>query len=334
MVFIIAPLVGYWLALRVTRPLSLIISTTSQLRPDRMHERLPIRNTGDELDQLSQTVNGLLDRIANYLAQKRDFLANSAHELRTPLAAIRSTIEMALGEGRSRQEFEELLAEAIDSCSSLEFLVNQLLLLAETEANGPRARRDRVNLSEIVDKAVDMFQGVAEAKQIRLQANFGPGIAYVEGNRHHLRQVLNNLLDNAVKFNQVGGTISVELATDDRTPQAILRVRDTGIGIAAEDLPHIFERFYRCDKSRTRAADAQGNGLGLSICRAVVQAHDGQIFVDSDPGKGTTVTVSLPLARDRGKDETTNLTPTMRPSCHQENSGHPLLHEQASKYVR
>lgn len=138
---VIAPLIGYWLAGRAIRPLAMIIKTTAGLRPNRMEERLPTGLTNDELDQLSRTVNQFLDRIAAYLSQSNDLLANSAHELRTPLAAIRSSVEVALGGHRTPQEYQELLAEVIEECVSLERLVNQLLLLAETDTERLRPQR-------------------------------------------------------------------------------------------------------------------------------------------------------------------------------------------------
>jgi len=294
LLLIVAPLAGYWLAGRAVRPLADIIKTTAGLRPNRMEERLPIGQTDDELDQLSRTVNQFLDRIAAYLSQSNDLLANSAHELRTPLAAIRSTVEVALGGDRTPQEYQELLTEVIDECTSLERLVNQLLLLAETDSERLRARSEPIGLSALVNRCVEMFSAAAEARHIELAAAIEPEIE-VFGFGHHLRQVVNNLLDNALKFSQPGGTIRVEVHRDPGGA-AVLRVRDTGCGIPAADLPHIFERFFRGDKSRQRLAHTTGTGLGLSICQAIVAAHGGQIVVESEEGAGTTMTVRLPIS--------------------------------------
>ena len=291
----IAVLAGYWLADRAIRPLMAIINTTSRLRPRQLDQRLPIRGSGDELDQLSRTINGLLDRIANYLGRRQDFLANSAHELRTPIAAIRSTAEVALGTPRSNEEYEELLEEVIEECGSLELLVNQLLLLAETETDRLSALGSRVNLTEIIENSVDMFDGVAEFRGITLTADALPTV-FVEGTPHHYRQVLNNLIDNAMKFTPRGGRVNVELTIDADSQEAVLRIRDNGIGIPAEDLPHIFERFFRGDRSRSRESETRGTGLGLSICQAVVENHGGAISVESRPGQGTTFTVRLSIA--------------------------------------
>ena len=289
----IAPLVGYWLAGRAIRPLAIIIRTTAGLRPNRMEERLPTGLTDDELDQLSRTVNQFLDRIAAYLSQSNDLLANSAHELRTPLAAIRSSVEVALGGHRTPQEYQELLSEVIDECTSLERLVNQLLLLSETDSERVRTRSEPVNFSQLTRLCVDMFSAAAEARQINLESTIEPEIE-VMGFAHHLRQVLNNLLDNALKFTPSGGNVHVALYRE-LTSAAVLRVRDTGCGIRSTDLPHIFERFFRGDKSRQRIASTTGTGLGLSICQAIVTAHGGEILVESEEGVGTTMTVRFPV---------------------------------------
>ena len=292
-VLLTAPLCGYWLAKRAAETIGDIITTASQLRPSHLDERLSIRGTGDELDLLAETINSLLDRIAAYINVKRDFLANAAHELRTPLAAIRSSVEVALNGERSPEEYEDLMVDLIEECSALETLVNQLLLLSETEAELPAAKFERVDLNDLVTKAVDMFSGVAEARGVKLSAG-RVDYATVNGNRGHLRQVLNNLLDNAVKYTPAGGEVTVEVAVD--SPVARLRITDTGTGISAEEQRHIFQRFFRAESARTRSPGVGGTGLGLSICQSVVHNHGGEIHCKSFIDRGTTFTVTLPLA--------------------------------------
>jgi signal transduction histidine kinase len=309
-VVLVAPVGGYLLAGRTTKILADLIHTTDRLRPSELKERLPIRGTGDELDALARTINGLLDRIGDYLQQKHDFLANAAHELRTPLAAIRSSVEVALSGKRNEQEYRELLDEIIQQCSALQLLVNQLLLLAESDADRLITSAEPIALDNLVARAIDMFQGVAEDRGIRLTANRPPPVAIV-GNRHHLRQVLNNLLDNAVKFTaarfdsqggaetqhpDTSGWINVQLVRDDERQLAVLRIADNGVGISPESLPKVFDRFYRADRARQREGGPGGSGLGLSICRAIVAAHHGTITATSEPGAGTTFIVTLPLA--------------------------------------
>lgn len=292
LILVVAPLSGYWLAGRATRPLANIVQTTARLHPDNLSERLPLRGSGDELDQLSATLNGMLDRLAAYLDQQRIFVANAAHELRSPLTAMRTALEVALERERSPAEYRELFADLIEECTSLGTLINHLLLLAEGEAGLLRADSELVPFDELVHRAADMFQGIAEQRGICLELKT-PGPVALRGNRVHLREILHNLIDNALKFTTEGGTVSVEVSTsaDARTVQ--LCVRDTGAGIPPEDLPNVFQRFYRADKARQRA---QGSGLGLSICQAIVRSYGGQISIASRLGKGTTVTVTLPTS--------------------------------------
>ncbi len=292
-VLIIAPAVGYWLANRAVGPLAKITQSAARLRPSRLQERLPVRGTGDELDQLAVTVNGFLDRIAVYVQQKRDFLAHAAHELRSPLAAIRSSVEVALNSDRSKEEYENLLIDIIDEGAALETLVNQLLLISETEAEHLKGEYSAVFLDTVVAQAVNMFQGVAESRDIALELH-GLGPVHVLGNRDLLRQLVNNLVDNAVKYTPAGGRVTVELTHDQTANTAFLTVTDTGIGIAPEDVPRIFDRFFRADRARGRFSETIGTGLGLSICQAVAFAHGGDITCESQPAVGTRLVVRLP----------------------------------------
>ncbi|MCA9073220.1 MAG: HAMP domain-containing histidine kinase [Planctomycetaceae bacterium] len=290
-VLLLAPPVGYWLSGRATRPIGNINRTAARLRPNHMEERLPIRKTNDEVDQLARTINSMLDRIADYLAQRRDFLANSAHELRSPIAAIRSTVEVALGSERTTQEYQNLLFDVIEECESLESLVNQLLLLAETENLSLQTHGRPIDLSQLVERACDMFQAIADSRNIALETSIQPEIV-VTGHEHHLRQVLNNLIDNALKFTPQEQEVQVQLHAEADNVELI--VEDTGMGIPADDLPRIFERFFRGDRAHSRGLEIRGTGLGLSICQGIVEAHCGRIFVTSEVGKGTKFTVILP----------------------------------------
>ncbi len=292
---IAAPLMGYWLASRIANVLREFIGHTSRLRPNQFDQRLPVRGTGDELDQLAITFNSLLDRIASYLAHREDFIADAAHELRTPVAAIRTIAEVALGQTRSGTEYEEFLSDVVEECTELEQLINQLLLLADTDADRLSIVGQRVALDAVVRQSAQTLGALAASVEISLLTRIDP--VTVEGNHQHLRQVVNNLLDNAVKFTSPGGEVRLELTQDDASGQAVLQIEDTGIGIAIEDQPHVFERFYRCDKSRPHAGLRRGTGLGLSICQAIVLAHSGEITVTSELGRGATFIVRLPLAR-------------------------------------
>jgi signal transduction histidine kinase len=295
MILFVAPALGYWLAGRATRPLARIITTAARLRPSHMEERLPIRGTLDELDQLSLTINHFLDLLGDYLERHRDFVANAAHELRSPLAAVQSSVEVTLNSDRTVAEYKDLLCEVADQCEQLRVLVNQLLLLAETDAARFPVEKRPVRYDRLVEKSVDMFRGAAEEWGIQLGADLPAGIT-IYGDADRLRQVVNNLIDNSLKFTSRGGQVQITLRRDFLENQVVMEVTDTGIGISTTDLPHVFERFYRGDKSRQRENSTYGNGLGLSICQSIVTAHGGTIGVESTRGRGTTFTVRLPMS--------------------------------------
>ncbi|MHB1422218.1 MAG: sensor histidine kinase [Gemmataceae bacterium] len=290
---LIAPLGGYLLAGRATRPIAQIIHVTNRLQPAQLDERLPIRGANDELDQLSRTINNFLDRIGAYLRQSREFTANAAHELRSPLTALQSSLEIALNSERSTEEYKEVLMVLLEECGQMRVLVNQLLLLAEEDAGRLRLHSQALRLDQIIASSLEMFQVVAEAAGVELTVRrLESAMIHGEGNR--LWQMVNNLLDNAIKFTPAHGRISLDFHRDDDRHECVLEVADTGAGIAPHDLPHVFDRFYQGDKGRQRETPSRGLGLGLSICQAVVAAHGGTITVASKLGQGTTFTVRLP----------------------------------------
>lgn len=291
--FLAAPLGGYLLAYRATHPIARIIRVTNRLQPAQLKERLPIRGTHDELDQLSQTINSFLDRIAAYLRQSREFTANAAHELRSPLSALQSSLEIALNTDRSVEEYKEVLSVLLEECGQMRVLVNQLLLLAEGDAGRLRLHPQPLRLDEIVANSREMFQVVAEAAEVELiSRRLEPVLIQGDGSR--LWQVVNNLLDNAIKFTPAGGRVHLDFYLDEQRQVCVLEVSDTGAGIAPQELPRIFDRFYQGDKGRQREIPSRGLGLGLSICQSVVAAHGGTIEAASTPGQGTTFTVRLP----------------------------------------
>ena len=293
-IFLLAPLGGLLLAERAIEPLQEIIHTTERLRPSHLDERLVVRGVGDELDQLATKINTFLDVIATHLQKNREFVANAAHELRSPLTAIQSLVEVTLEKPRTGTEYEELLFQINDECRHLAQVVNQLLQLTQSEANAADTRREQVSLDELVRKAVEMFEPVAEERHVILRATVTE--IQVAGNPREIRQLLTNLIDNAIKFTRAGGSVNVSLRRGDDHRCACLTVRDTGIGIPPEAVDRVFDRFFQVDKSRHRGVETRGNGLGLAICQAIVHAHQGTITVESTVDVGTTFTVMLPMA--------------------------------------
>ena len=299
---LVSPLGGYWLAGRATRPIARIINTTNRLHPSNLGERLPLRGTGDELDRLSATINGFLDRIGTYLEQNREFTANAAHELRSPLAAIQNSLEVVLNTDRSVEEYKELLGELLDECGGLRVLVNQLLILAESDAGRLQLATEPVEFDGVVRKAYDMFLGVAEAADVSLRLTTADHVR-VAGDAGRLRQVVNNLVDNAIKFTRAGGVVEIALVHQPDEQNVVFTVRDTGSGIPPADLPHIFDRFFRGDKARQRDRRSRGTGLGLAICKSIVVAHHGQIEVESEVDQGTKFTVTLLAANGASAED-------------------------------
>jgi signal transduction histidine kinase len=296
LVAILAPLGGYIMAGRATAPLRAIIETTRRLKPQRLEERLPIRGTRDELDQLSAETNKFLDEIADHLRGNREFVANAAHELRTPLTAIMASVDVALERTRTTAQYQELLATIQEECQQLTTLANQLLVLAQGEAGLLASGREAVALDRLASMSIEMFRGVAEEKGVDLRSHLHLGI-HVTGNPLQLRQVVNNLIDNAVKFTPPGGQVEVHARFDASGERALLIVRDSGQGIPATDQPFVFDRFYKVDRARHHEEVVHGTGLGLSICRCIVEAHGGMISLESEPGRGATFTVALPVYR-------------------------------------
>lgn len=285
----IALAVGWFLAGRVTDVLRTLTDRAASMRPVRRGDRLPLRGTDDELDHLATEFNRLFDRLADELAKREDVLANAAHELRTPLASIRSAAEVALVSRREPEEYEATLGDVVDECDSLQELVDQLLTLSDSEADRVRIYGERVQLDELVERTADAYKSAAESGGVEFRCTTAP--VNVEGSYVRLRQALVNLLDNALKHVEPGGKIEVDLR---RQPDAVeLVVRDDGPGIAEEDQTRIFDRFFRGREDRR--SGKKGFGLGLPIVRAIVESHGGRIDVESRPGEGAAFRILLPL---------------------------------------
>jgi heavy metal sensor kinase len=292
---LLTPLVGYWLALRATKPVAEILRTAEQLKPTRLGDRLEVFGTQDELDRLSVTINHLLDEVAGHVERQQQFVADAAHELRGPLAAMRSSLEVAISQDRTADDYRETLADVLEEARHLSKLTNDLLLLAEAGDDTRVRPRERVDLGAIARQTVAMFGGVAEERSVGLLLEPTKAAIQVAGDAPQLRQVFGNLLDNAIRFTPEGGRVAVSVVFDEDRHEAVVTVADTGCGIEADHLDRVFDRFYKTDVSRTRSEAARGGGLGLAICRSIVDRHGGTIAVTSTTGRGTTFTVRLPI---------------------------------------
>ena len=283
---------GARLARRALRPIDRIVTTARRLGEANLTERLPHPGTRDEIGRLVATLNDMLARIERGVDAQRRFTADASHELRSPLSRLRAELEVTLRRPRDRAEYEEALRSGLDEVERLSRLTDELLLLARLDAgDGREAPPAPVALGPILDDAVRRLAPVAERRgvAVTLQASAAP---VVEVGPTTVGLVLTNLLENAVKFSPPGGRVSVGLAAE--AGEALVTVADTGPGIAPDELPRLFDRFHR--GAAARAADAPGVGLGLAICRALVERHGGRIAVESPPGGGARFRVHLPLA--------------------------------------
>ena len=288
---LLTPLAGYWLAVQATRPVAAILATAERLRPTRLGDRLAVSGAGDELDRLSVTINSLLDQVAAHVERQERFVADAAHELRGPLTAIQSSLEVAVSQERPSNEYRETLVDVLEAAQHLSKLSNDLLLLAKSgEASVPHVR-EAVDLAGVTAQAVEMFAGVAEERGVALSLVVRSR-PQVGGDTARLRQVVGNLLDNALRFTPADGRVVVTVAAG--AAGGTITVQDTGSGIPPKDLDRIFDRFWMVDPARSHAESRRSGGLGLPICKSVVEGCGGSITVGSHHGEGTTVTVRLP----------------------------------------
>ena len=252
-----------------------------------MSRRLEPGETDDEVARLTRSINALLERIERASNTERRFAADAAHELRTPLAVLRTGLEVALSRERTQHEYAEALGSAFEEVVALCTMADQLLTLARLDQEAS-TERERVDLGALVREVAGAVEPLVQAKPLKLTVNSEEAVI-VEGNPVHLKRLVINLLDNAIKFTPAQGKL--EIGTAARDGHATLRVADSGPGIPAEDLPFIFNRFFR-----GRARDESGNGLGLSLCREIVRLHRGEIAVANRGDGGCEFIVTLPLA--------------------------------------
>lgn len=279
---------GYVLARKALRPMQKLQQQSAQITAERLNSRLPVDHPSDEVGRLAQTINSMIARLERSFNEIRRFTADASHELRTPLTAIRSETELALGKTLTVAEYQTLLESVLEECDRLTQLTDQLLALAREDV-GHAGQFQSLDLCALVDGVVGNMRPLAENKGLALHREGGCPLRIL-GNETRLRQVFYNVLDNAIKYTPAGGVIMVRLGRQQGS--AIVAVQDTGIGIPAEHLPRVFDRFYRVDKARNR--EMGGTGLGLSIAQSIVHAHQGRIELTSTPGQGTICTVVLP----------------------------------------
>jgi len=287
----IASLGGFILVRRALRPVEDMRATAEHISFSQPAERrLPISRSGDQIEQLGTTLNQMLDRLDRAYQHAERFSADASHELRTPLTVMRSEIETLLREPGLTASVRERIASMLEENERLSVVVENLFSLALLDAGAAMARQEIVDLAEMVRLTVDQMRLMADEKKITVSMD-APMPVRVIGDTQRLKQVIVNLFDNATKYTPTDGKI--DLTVKAAGSKALFTVKDNGTGIPADALPHIFERFYRADKARSRAIE--GAGLGLSIVQTICQAHGGVARVESKEDVGTLLTVELPL---------------------------------------
>ena len=275
------------MARRAVSGVEAVTRTAQKISSGTLDERVPLKTRGDEIDTLALTFNQMLDRIQGLLKEIKEMTDNIAHDLRSPITRIRGAAEIALTSGKNIDEFESMAASTIEECDSLLDMINTMLMISKTESGVSKLSGNEMDLSLIVCKAYELFEPTAEDKKITLRCDVPSGIRVI-GDIPMIQRMLANLLDNAIKYTPSGGMVNV--AVTEQESRICIAFTDSGVGISSADLPHIFERFYRCDQSRSQA----GIGLGLSLARAIARAHGGDISAVSVPNQGSTFTVTLP----------------------------------------
>jgi heavy metal sensor kinase len=290
-VVIVAAGGGYLLVNRALAPVDQIARKAELISQHNLSGRLPVSRTGDELERLSLSLNHMISRLEDAVQNSKRFLADASHELRTPLTVLRGELENVAQNGRLDHSMRETLGSMLEEVERLAKIVEGLFALSRLDAGEAQTEWVRFDLAELAATTADQMSLLAEDKGISVSCEAKPGIT-VEGDRARLKQVVVNLLDNAIKYTPNGGAI--HLGVTRKNGHAVLDVTDNGIGIPPEALPHVFERFFRVDKARSR--DEGGAGLGLSIVKSICTAHGAAVEVESSPGQGSHFRIKLPLA--------------------------------------
>ncbi len=288
-------ILGYFLNRRFLNPLYTMIENILRIGRSGIDRRLSAAERKDEFGLLAREFNRMMDRIQILITEMRDMSNDIAHDLKSPITRIRGTAEIALTSDSTMDDFTSLAASTIEECDTMLTIINTMLYIAAAEANALEVDFSDVNISDLVRRADEIFKPVAENREIRLNTVIKDE-CHVSGNCQMLQRVISNLLDNALKYTPFGGNVDIDVWASNK--KVNIRIKDTGMGLAQEELPNIFNRFYRCDRSRSRP----GSGLGLSLVHAILKLHKGEVTVSSTINQGSIFTVYLPLIlRDEAK---------------------------------
>jgi heavy metal sensor kinase len=279
---------GWWFVGRALRPISQISSAAAVIASGDLSQRIDVAEAESELGRLAMVLNSTFARLETAFAQQKQFASDAAHELRTPVTVILTQTQIALARERDAASYQETIRACQRAAQRMRRLIQSLLELARFDAGQEPLKRQRFDFSRTISEVVELVEPLAETRGVKII--FEPVPLPLTGDTERLAQVVTNLLTNAIQYNVPDGRVTVSLSNQDGL--AVLSIADTGQGIPKEDLPRVFERFYRADQSRTGAGNA---GLGLAICQAIVAAHGGTIEAASEEGTGTTFIIRLPL---------------------------------------
>jgi len=296
--FVIPPLIivcsgfgGYWLSGRAMTPIDSITRAAQEISERNLSKRLPLPEARDELRRLSETLNSMLSRLEAAFKRIIQFTADASHELRTPVAVIRTTAELMNEHRRPIEEYEEANTQIISEAERTGRLIEDLLMLARADSQAMQFVFSDLDLRRVVDEVVASMNALAQAKGVHMNINSAVPSAFIIGDPNAVRRLITVLIDNAIKYSLAGSTVLIGVHAD--RDAATLEVNDQGIGISEQDLTHIFERFYRADKARSR--ELGGVGLGLSIAKSIADAHRAQISVQSQVRKGSRFKITFPV---------------------------------------
>ncbi|HYA61928.1 MAG TPA: ATP-binding protein, partial [Candidatus Sulfotelmatobacter sp.] len=288
---VLASLLGYWLSGRALAPVNRIIKSAEKIGVQNLSQRLPVPKAKDELQRLTETVNAMLGRIESSVHRIQQFTADASHDLRTPLALIRTNAELALRRPRTEAEYRETLERILSTSEETTLLMEALLTLARADAGAARLHFEPIELTSLLHKVAQKASFLALERGVSFSGNLSEESLQLQADAAATERLLLAILDNAVKYTPALGCIRLRSFAE--AGFAVVEIEDTGIGISEQDLPHIFDRFFRADQARSR--EVPGSGLGLSIARWVVEAHKGAIEVSSRPGQGSLFRIRLPL---------------------------------------
>jgi len=279
---------GWWLAGRALRPVARMTAEAREIGADRLTDRVDVPKAADELQGLATTLNGMLDRLAAAMDRQRRFVADASHELRTPLAVMRAELDVSLGGEVAGEGAREVLESAREEVERMSRTVNDMLVLAQADEGRLALARDPVDLSDVAAVVLSRVKPYADARRTELRLAGGPAPALAD--RSRLEHVISNLVDNALRHSPEGKTVVVTTWRSERGSG--ITVADQGPGMPPEILEHVFDRFFRGDPAR--GGPAESSGLGLAICKEIVSAHGGEIWVTSRPGDGSAFSLSIP----------------------------------------